>query len=133
MEEAPFTEAEIERTFERLEFTETQRQMGRHLGDSLAESLELPNITTRGFIAMACLEWQKKAKMTTAEAEAKLPTTAESRIQQTTEIFDIFKKKVSRVVKMRKKEHLLDSAIEKAMKLYIEEYASRPQDEDAPK
>ena len=107
--------------------------MGKRLGDSFAESLDIPNLTTRGFIALACLDWQKKVKMTTAEAETKLPTTADSRIQQTIEIFEIFKKKISRVLRIKNKEHLIDSAIKKALKVYIEVYASRPQDTDAPK
>jgi len=129
----PLTEAEIESTYDKLEFTENQKEMGKRLGDSFAESLGLPNLTTRGFIAIACLDWQKKVKMTTAEAETKLPTTADSRIQQTIEIFEIFKKKISRVLRIKNKEHLIDSAIKKALKLYIEVYASRPQDTDAPK
>ncbi len=129
----PLTEAEIESTYDKLEFTENQKEMGKRLGDSFAESLDLPNLTTRGFIALACLDWQKKVKMTTAEAETKLPTTADSRIQQTIEIFKIFKKKISRVLRIKNKEHLIDSAIKKALKLYIEAYASRPQDTDAPK
>ena len=107
--------------------------MVKRLGDSFADSLDLPNLTTRGFIALSCLDWQKKVKMTTAEAETKLPTTADSRIQQTIEIFEIFKKKIYRVLRIKNKENLIDSAIEKALKLYIEDYASRPQDTDAPK
>jgi len=129
----PLTEAEIESTYDKLEFTENQKEMGKRLGDSFADSLDLPNLTTRGFIAISCLDWQKKVKMTTAEAETKLPTTADSRIQQTIEIFEIFKKKISRVLRIKNKENLIDSAIEKALKLYIEDYASRPQDTDAPK
>ncbi len=133
MIEPPLTEAEIESTYDKLEFTENQKEMGKRLGDSFADSLDLPNLTTRGFIAISCLDWQKKVKMTTAEAETKLPTTADSRIQQTIEIFEIFKKKISRVLRIKNKENLIDSAIEKALKLYIEDYASRPQDTDAPK
>jgi hypothetical protein len=133
MIEPPLTEAEIESTYDKLEFTENQKEMGKRLGDSFADSLDLPNLTTRGFIALSCLDWQKKVKMTTAEAETKLPTTADSRIQQTIEIFEIFKKKISRVLRIKNKENLIDSAIEKALKLYIEDYASRPQDTDAPK
>ena len=129
----PLTEAEIESTYDKLEFTENQKEMGKRLGDSFADSLDLPNLTTRGFIAISCLDWQKKVKMTTAEAETKLPTTADSRIQQTIEIFEIFKKKIYRVLRIKNKENLIDSAIEKALKLYIEDYASRPQDTDAPK
>lgn len=123
---------ELKAAYNELVKTKTQKELGNEMGDIFAEVLGLEQIVGRGFVALSTLEWQKRNKMTTAEAEVLLPATKESRIKQTKEIFEILRKRVDRIVKVQNKEDKLELAIQKALKVYIEKYADRPQDSDAP-
>lgn len=126
--EAPLTKEEIEYELDKLKTTDTQKILMREMGDCLAVALELPKITMRGFYTLAVIEWQQKINMTAADSEKKMDTDTESRIQTAVEILTILKKKMHRIIKVKKKEHLINEAINKALRFYTKKYAARPPD-----
>ncbi len=125
-----FTTTDLDDQYKKLKTTKTQKKLFQDMGDCLAKYLEISNITARGFHILSVIEWQQEISMTVNETESKLGTTPESRINQAERILDIFSEKIARVLKIKKKEHLIDLAIEKALAFYAETYANRPPDTD---
>jgi len=129
------TEKEIQEDLDKLKFTKTQRKLFDELSEILTKALDFPLITIRGFLAFAFIENQKYQTETMAEQEAsdKLKDLTqeeliEYRIKNVGTIMDGFKTKISRVVRVKKKEHLLDEAVNKAFQHYKDNFSTRPPD-----
>ena len=125
-----FTTADLDDQYTKLKMTKTQKKLFQDMGDCLAKYLEISNITALGFHILAVIEWQQEISMTVNETESKLGTTPESRISQAERILEIFSEKIARVLKIKKKKHLIDLATEKALAFYTETYSNRPPDTD---
>ena len=88
----------------------------------------MSSLSIHGFFTLSLIEWQKQQNMTAAKNELTTGVKEEDKINSAKEVFIIFRKKISRVVKVKGKDHLLDDAIEAALHYYIKQYASRPRD-----
>ncbi len=122
--------AEIDQELERLQVTKAQKQLIAEMGEALANVLDLPVPTMRGFYAKAVITWQQQINMTAAETETKMSTTAAARIKTAEEILAIMKTQVLPVVRRHNKEFLLNNAIDAALDLYSTKYANRPPDRE---
>jgi alkyl hydroperoxide reductase subunit AhpC len=121
-------QSEIDRELNKLKVTTIQKKLIADMGQALARVLDMPTPTMRGFYAIAVITWQQKINKTAAETESGRSTTTAARMQSAKEILAIMRERVLDVVRLHNKEHLLDQAIEAAIKLYTEKYASRPPD-----
>lgn len=133
--EVPETEAEIEENLEILKVTSTQRKNIDEESEIIANRLGMPLITIKGFYVYAIIKNQKDKKTSLAEQEAREDIRSltqeeleKARIKNAKIIYEEFKIKIDRVVRIKKKEHLLDQALEEALQYYIENYVSRPPD-----
>lgn len=129
------TEEEIEEKLRKLQLTETQRKFFDQSAEILAKVLEMPLISTRGFLTMAFVENQRYQKTTIAEQEARddirkltQEELVQARIVNVTKVFNEFKTKIKKVLQVKNKEHLLDKAVKDALKNYTDNYVSRPPD-----
>lgn len=124
----PLSLAEIDRELNKLQVTPTQKQLIADMGEAVGIALDMSVPTMRGFYAMSVIEWQKRINMTAAETETKMSTTIDARVKSAEEILAIMREKVAPVARLQGKEHLIDGAIATALRLYTEQYASRPPD-----
>ncbi|MCP4896889.1 MAG: hypothetical protein GY906_07925 [bacterium] len=116
----------MNRQLEQLRITRTQRQLISDMGEVLGGALDMP--VMRGFYAQAVISWQQQINMTAAETETKVGATKSARVKTAVEILAILREKVLPVVRVHKKEHLLDGAIAEALEFYTTRYADRPPD-----
>lgn len=124
----PLTAKQIEEELDKLKLTPTQRQMINEKTQIIADKLEMKLLSIRGFYTMALIEWQKNTSRSVATGELTEDVSSSARKGSAVEIFDIFKKKIHRVVKVKGKENELDEALSAAMDYYLMNYASRPRD-----
>lgn len=133
--EIPKTEKEIEKSLDSLKLTETQRKIFDEQCEIAAKVLDLPSLTIRGFFSFAFIENQKYQKTTIAEQEARDDIRSltqeeleKARIVNMKKILNGLKIKLERVVRVKKKDHLLDKAINDSLQHYINNYVKRPPD-----
>ncbi len=119
------TESELQAQLERVQLDETQQIIFNDIAESLAQSLDFPLLSIKGFYLYALRDWQKQIQMTVEDSEGKLATTPEVRKKQNMEILECFREQAAKVLERRGKLDLLDDAIKKALELYATKYASR--------
>jgi len=128
MLETPLTEIEIEKNLDKLEVSKLQQQIIQEKGEIMSKILDMASLSVRGFFVLALVEWQKQVGMTVKESESPAETSREQRKREAEEIFVIFRKKIARVLTRTGKFHLLDEAIETALRHYVRKYADRSLD-----
>lgn len=133
MVESMLSLSELEEKLEQLKITQVQIQLLKDLGDTIARKLEMPNNTIRGLYYYSVIDWQKQINLTMAETESKASTSIESRIGQVMQVFANFRARSYKLLERKKKLHLLEDAFKEAVIMYINKYATRPPDIDAPK
>lgn len=124
----PLTAQEIEDELEKLQLTPVQRKMIDEKTQIIADKLDMKLLSIRGFYTMALIEWQKNTSRSVATGELTEDVSSNARKGSAVEIFDIFKKKIHRVVRVKGKENELEEALSAAMDYYLMNYASRPRD-----
>jgi hypothetical protein len=124
-DDQPLTESELQAQLERVQLDETQQIIFNDIAESLAQSLDFPLLSVKGFYLYALRDWQQQISMTVEETEDKLATTPEVRKIQQVEILECFRERATKVLERREKLDLLDDAIKKAVELYATKYASR--------
>jgi len=126
MLETPLTEKEIDKNLDMLEVSKLQRQIIQEKGEIMSKILDMNSLSVRGFFVLALVEWQKQVGMTIKESEHQSETNKDQRKSEADQIFPIFRKKITRVLKTKKRLHLLDEAIEAARNHYDKNYSNRP-------
>lgn len=124
----PLTAQEIEVELDKLQSTSTQRRMIDDVSQIIADRLHMKVLSIRGFYTMALIEWQQDKKSSVASGELTGDVSKETRTENANKVFDIFRKRIQRVIKVKRIEKELDEAIAAAMDHYRQNYASRPRD-----
>ncbi len=107
---------------ERIDVDKIQRQIIGEFAEIIAQETELSRMVIKGFLWKALRKWQKIHGMTHSDTEKDEISPAE-RIQQTKEIFDIFRPTVISSTKVEEK--FLASGIKKALQHYEQYFANR--------
>lgn len=126
MSDTVFTEEGVEKELDELQVSPLQRRIIKEKGEIMGRILDIPALTIRGFFGKALVEWQQQIGMTVRDSEKIAKGQRERRIEESRQILEIFGQKITRVLRIRGKEHLLDKAINTAQQHYVDNYATRP-------
>ena len=108
---------------EKIDVDKVQRQIIGDFADIIAEETNISQMVIKGFLWKALRIWQKTHGMTHSDTEKESSITPAERIQQTKDIFEIFKPKITESTEI--KIDALESGIKKSLRHYEQKYANR--------
>ena len=108
---------------EKIDVDKVQRQIIGDFAGIIAKETNTSEMVIKGFLWKALRSWQKKHGMTHSDTEKESSISPTERIQQTIQIFEIFKPKIFESMEIDDK--ALKSGIKKSLNHYEQQYANR--------
>ncbi len=111
------------KSLEKIDVDKVQRQIIGDFADIISKETNLSKMVIKGFLWKSLRKWQEIHGMTHSDTEKDTTISPEERIQQTTEIFELFKPQVISSAEVDEKD--LEFAIKKSLRHYEQKYANR--------
>ena len=112
---------------DRVKLDQTQAMIVNDLAKIFSKSLEVSEVSIKGFIRRAQREWQLQHSMTVEETEGKEKPSPEERIKQMGEMLELFKTELQTMLKFMPPEKVkdLEGGVSEAIRMYEKKYAYR--------
>ncbi|NHJ02670.1 MAG: hypothetical protein EAX86_11070 [Candidatus Heimdallarchaeota archaeon] len=121
------TSGEIELSDDNLEEIKTdpiQKEIIGELAKLISQKLNLREMVVKGFLWRGLREWQISHGITHQQTEDGLRSSPRKRMEQMTEILELFEKQVVKILSSEKSNEL-DHTLKSALQMYEEKYANR--------
>ena len=113
----------VKTPFEKIDMNKVQRQIIEDFSEIYFLRNDISKMAIKGFLWKSLREWQKAHGMTHSDTEKDATSSSTDRIQQTKEIFAIFKPQVTSSTDINHR--TLDVGIRKSLCHYELQYANR--------
>ncbi len=112
----------MSKPLDKIDVDKIQRQIIGDFADIISKEIDQSQMVIKGFLWKALRKWQKEHGMTHSDTERDF-ITPDERIQQTKEIFEIFRFTIVSSIDINSK--ALETAIRNSLRHYEQHYANR--------